>query len=222
MIGETPEDPAGLSTSTLSNVLIQNPEPGRYRVRARVDLASGEVSVDVTATAAAKAPVVLNAGTVRALAVAGEGKSIPSDIANRVRFDVTGSDGETAGGYGQAFFTVVPAGRWILTASLGNASAEVPVDVAAGEAEQLELSLPVGLLVLRGKAPDKPDALEGVQWRVAGPDGQDVFCERYFTEIDCTLAAGSYAVTASHGDAVVNETVAVPAGERVVRELTLE
>jgi Ca-activated chloride channel homolog len=221
-LGGAADEPPVLSTSTLSNVLTQNPEPGTYVVRAKVDLASGEEPVEVTAGAEAEARIVLKAGTVRAVAIAGEGKDIPNDVANRVRIDLSNASGKTTGKNGWGFFGVVPAGQWVLKAVLGNAAVELPLDVAAGESKEIDVVLPVGLLVLRGKEPGNANPLEGVQWRVTGPDGQDVFCERYFTEIDCTVSAGAYAVTATYGDIVVNEAVEVPAGERVVRELTLE
>lgn len=221
-VGASAEEPLVLSTSTLSNMLTENPEPGSYVVRARADLAAGEVPVEVTGTAAAEASIVLNAGTVSAVAVAGEGKDIPNDVANRVRMDISNAAGEATGRNGWGFFAVVPAGHWTLAANLGNATTEIPIDVAAGEAKELKIVLPVGVLVLRGREPGKADALVGVQWRVADPVGQEVFCERYSTEINCTLAEGTYAVTATFGDVVVNDSVAVPAGETIVHELTLE
>jgi Ca-activated chloride channel family protein len=194
--------------------------PGTWKIRVERANIVAETPVEVTAGETEEVTVVLNVGSIRARIVASEGKPIPADAAP-VEWRVAGPAGDILTGYGTEYESFVPAGRLVLSAELNNAVAELPVEVTAGETEEVVLTLPVGRLMLYAKDPGGAPHTGAVAWSITGPDGQDVYCGTGYAERACDVAAGVYKVTATLGDTAVEEEITVPAGEAVVRDFVL-
>lgn len=192
---------------------------GPWTLRASMDNAAAELPVDVTAGATEDATVILNAGVIRAHAVASEGRPILAEAATGVEWRLIGPPGDVFGVYGTEYETVVSAGSWVVRAKLNNAIAERLVEVAVEETEEFELPLAVGRLMLRPRMSGGSPPSEPVSWRVTGPDGQDAYCGLPTAELVCDLAAGEYRIKATLGAASVEEQVSVPAGEAVVHDV---
>jgi hypothetical protein len=207
------------STSTLSNTLPTSPKPGRYVIRGRVGLVSGETSIEVKPNEQTEAIVVLNGGVVSARAVAASAKPIAGGAGRRVQWTVRHSSGPSAGTNAEDYEIAVPPGRLTVQARLGNADVSIPVDVSIGEKVPVEMALGVGQLVVRAKTAEGAKLLSGVRWEVRNTETKQlVFGEGYFTESVYNLTAGNYAITGKLGNAVLEETVTVPVGESVVKE----
>ncbi len=185
---------------------------GAYVVKASKDLGEAVAEVSVTEDKEAAADVVFDAGFIEAKAMATETDALPN--ADAVRWDVTDSTGDTDTSYGPTRRVLVESGEATVMASIGNASASVPVTVTAGATEEVDVILGAGRLVLRGKrSEDATDYDPGVRWDVTGADGQTA--TTYGGEVSLDLAAGDYTVKATLGEATAETPVSVPAGKTV-------
>ena len=212
-----------LSTRTLSNNVNTDLRIGKYKLKATIGLASAEEVVDLATTKAASFNVVLNAGTIRGIAFASKDKPIESPWLTRVRWDVAGPSGATAGTYGGAYAVTVPAGDSRVKAQIGNAETTVPVQVQAGEVVEVPMVLGVGHLSLSAKASNRPERLQGVQWQVlAVPDGGAVYGDTNFTGADYNLKAGQYKVTAKLGQQIVERVIDIAPGQSVEHQFVFE
>ena len=200
-----------------SEALFSMP-PGRYVVVASKDLARGETTVEVNETSQAIADIVIDAGLINARALATPG----SPVANGggVRWDITDSDGETDTGYGPERTIVVTSGEVTVAATLGAASASVPVSVEAGMPIDVEVVLNSGRLVLRGKrSVEAVDYDNGIRWDVT--DGAGKTETAYGGEASFDLPAGDYTVRASLGEAAAEVRIALAAGATLEQEVVV-
>jgi Ca-activated chloride channel homolog len=120
----------------------------------------------------------------------------------------------------------VPAGTWRVTAELDRARAEQQVNVTAGAMVDTALVLGAGKLRVKANDRDGGPAIERVTFRITeddadSPDGRREVARSTAPEPEFTLSAGTYYVTARHGQAEVRERVLVNAGDEVTRTLTL-
>lgn len=184
---------------------------GDYVVVASKDLAMATAEASVSEAGRTAVDVVFNAGFIEAQAMQTETE--PSTDGG-VRWDITDSTGDTATSYGPSYRVLVEAGAAGVTASLGTATATVPVTVEPGATVEVEVVLGVGRLVLRGKrSPEAADFDNGIRWDVTGASGETV--TTYGGEVTLDLAAGDYTVTATLGEAAAEASISVPAGKTV-------
>jgi Ca-activated chloride channel family protein len=187
-------------------------EPGTYVIVASKDLATATAPVTVTGEGEARVDVVFSAGFIEAKAMATETE--PSADGG-VRWDITDSDGETDTSYGPTRRLLVDAGEATVTASLGTATASLPVMVEPGATVAVDVVLGAGRLVLRGKrSPEAADFDNGIRWDVTGVASNETVTT-YGGEVSLDLAAGDYRVKASLGEASAETAVSVPAGKTV-------
>ncbi|HET7717595.1 MAG TPA: VWA domain-containing protein [Bauldia sp.] len=184
---------------------------GNYVVIASKDLAMATAEVTVTEDKATALDVVFNAGFIEARAMATETE--PSNDGG-VRWDITDSTGDTDTSYGPTRRLLVEAGEATVAASLGTATATVPVVVEPGATVTVDVVLGSGQLVLRGKRSEEASDFDnGIRWDVTGSSGETV--TTYGGEVTLDLAAGDYTVRASLGEAAAEVSVSVPAGKTV-------
>jgi Ca-activated chloride channel family protein len=189
---------------------------GRYVVVARKDLAAAEVVVDVIATAQTSADIVLDAGTIRAQAMANTTEPATD---GGIAWEVTDSSGETDISYGPTRTILLKAGPATVKASLGTASASAAAAVVAGQTTEVQVVIGAGQLVLRAKrSADAPDFDASVRWDVTDAAGQTVTS---YGEARFDLSAGDYKVRATIGEAAAEAVVSVAAGQTVEQLLVV-
>ncbi len=181
---------------------------GRYVIIARKDLASAQAIVEVVPTAQTEADIVLNAGYIKAQAMA---TATEPATESGIAWDVTDSSGETDTSYGPTRTILVDAGAATVKASLGTASASVPVNVIPGQTTAVQVVIGAGKLVLRGKrSAEATDFDTAVRWDVTGASGETATS---YGEAQFDLPAGDYKVAASLGEATAEVAVTVAAGQ---------
>jgi Ca-activated chloride channel family protein len=182
--------------------------PGRYVIVARKELASAEAVVDVVATAQTTADIVFNAGVIKAQAMA---TATEPATDSGIAWDVTDVSGETDTSYGPTRTILVDAGAATVKASLGTASASVPVNVVAGETTEVQVVIGAGKLLLKGKrSADATDFDTAVRWDVTGASGETATS---YGEAQFDLPAGDYKVVATLGEATAEVAVTIAAGQ---------
>jgi Ca-activated chloride channel family protein len=181
---------------------------GRYVIVARKELASAEAVVEVIATAQTTADIVFNAGVIKAQAMA---TATEPATESGIAWDVTDVSGETDTSYGPTRTILVDAGAATVKASLGSASASVPVDVVAGQTTEVQVVIGAGKLVLKGKrSAEATDFDTAVRWDVTGASGETATS---YGEASFDLPAGDYKVVATLGEAAAEVSVTVAAGQ---------
>jgi Ca-activated chloride channel family protein len=181
---------------------------GRYVIVAKKELASAEAVVEVIATAQTTADIVFNAGVIKAQAMA-----TPTEPATEsgIAWDVTDVSGEVDTSYGSNRTILVDAGAAMVKASLGSASASVPVNVVAGQTTSVQVVIGAGKLVLKGKrSAEATDFDTAVSWDVTGASGDTATS---YGEASFDLPAGDYKVVARLGEATAEISVTVSAGQ---------
>ncbi len=120
----------------------------------------------------------------------------------------------------------LPVGTWRVSAELDRAKSERQVMVIPGAMIDATLAFGAGRLRVRASERDGGPALEHVTFRITeddadSPDGRREVARSTATEPEFTLGAGTYYLSARHGQAEVRERVLVNAGDDVSRTLTL-
>jgi hypothetical protein len=208
---------------------------GRYFVTATYGSASADVEVDVKPGGITHQHLNLRAGILRPAAILAEGSEpLPEGAAYDVYAVEQDADGNrkridaSLSAYGPPRLPL-PAGRYYVTAQYGSASANVEVEVRAGDVIKQMLNLRAGIL--------RPTAIMAVG-REALPEGvaYDVYTVERDAEgnrkrVDGSLSAygpprlplpaGRYFVTAEYGSASANMEVEVTPGRVINQVLNL-
>lgn len=199
---------------------------GDYRVRAELDHASVSATLSLAAGETRSLDLVLNAGELR-LETTLEGGRQPLPMAwfsvspagDQARPSVAAQAAEQ--GPQRAAHFVLPAGRYLATARVGESERSVPVEVAAGSQQSALIPLHAGrvsltLVAAPGKGP-YADTWFSVYRVERDAQGQlrrrRLFNEGYFAETDVVLPAGDYIVFARHGGQRGERRFAVLPGE---------
>jgi Ca-activated chloride channel family protein len=144
--GEGTGGAAPVSASTLSGTYVLNSiEPGRYTVRAKAMLAAGETEFEVKPGEQSEVAVVLNAGVIRPRTVLSDGTPPPADIP--ISWNVVGPSGAVLLGIGygaETYDAVVPPGTWTVRVERASVVGEQPVEIRAGETEEVTVVLKPG------------------------------------------------------------------------------
>lgn len=188
---------------------------GEYTVYGARELAYGSTNFSV-GDGFTTVEVNLNAGTLVARAMATETEPVADDAG--VRWDIYDEllHGDTS--YGPVRTLLVRAGAASVQASLGSATAIVPVTIAAGETTEIDVVIGAGTLVLRGKrSAEANDVDDGIRWDISSPNTNTV--TTYGGEVSVELPGGEYTVQATLGEARAETTVSVSAGKTTEAEL---
>ena len=172
---------------------------GLVEIHGRIAEARVKKDVQVEAGKTTKTTIVIPAGTVVAnAAFATGGTKVES---GDIRFDILAAtaapDGDRKnfnGGYGPDNRMFVPEGDYTLVARLGQATAEVPVSVKAGQATEASVILNAGVLAIAAPGAYRIDIrtvknISGDQKDMSG---------NYGTEHQETLPPGDYEVVVTY------------------------
>ena len=188
---------------------------GEYTVFAARELASGSINVAI-GDGLTTADVNLNAGILVARAMATETEPIANGDA--VRWDVVTELLHTDTSYGPTRTLLVADGQSTVQASLGSATAMVPVTIVAGETTEVDVVVGAGTLVLRGKrSAAANDTDDGIRWDISSSNTKAV--TTYGGQISVELPGGDYTVVASLGEARAEISVSVSAGKTTEAEV---
>lgn len=193
--------------------------PGDYIVAAALGAASVQVPVKITGE---KQEIVVDLGAGLVLGAVREKEGGPL-IATEVSWKLYDQTGKEVG-YSfkpEPDFTV-PAGTYRLTAQYGDAKGEAEVTVAAGAKPRVEIVLGSGTLQAEVRASEgAAPAKEGVSWKVFVRDSADSLTYSYKGSPSFHLAAGTYRITATIGEATGEAEVTIVAGETASVSLML-
>lgn len=207
---------------------------GRYYVTATHGAASVSTEVEVEAGDTKVLRLDLNAGVLAPTAVLREGEPALQNGVDYTVFsavkDAEGSLTRVASSPAHEGPPRLPlaAGRYTLTAKLGNASASVDVDIAPGEIDRQVVNLHAGLLKPVAIGRDGAPLPGGVNYEVfapaAGADGtrkRVAASPSYDGPPTITLPRGRYVVVASGDSGTAESTVDVAEGESSTLQLRL-
>lgn len=194
---------------TITFVLPQ----GEYRARAELDLASVELPVSVTAGEAQVVELPLQAGELLLYTtLAGQADPLPNTRFGLRTQPEAGSDPtlseQSARGPAHSARYIVPAGRYLALASLGESEQSAPVEIAAGDRQTLPIGLDaarVTLSLVRGDGHTPyPYGWFSVYRIERDPQGSEwrrrVFNAGYYAQTDVVLPAGEYIAFARSDD----------------------
>ena len=223
-------DPAGaapVAAARASNLDVELPA-GSYVVEVAHGLVKASETVEVKAKGATRSAVALQAGAIRVTATLQNG----TPALDQAVFAISDVPAGTAAartvwsGGADAPPVILPAGTWRISAELDRARTERQVTVAAGAL--IDAVLPLGAGRLRAKASDREGGppLDPVTFKITeddadSPDGRREVARSTITEPEFTLPAGTYYLTARHGQTETRERVLVNAGDEVTRTLIL-
>jgi hypothetical protein len=204
---------------------------GRYFVAATHGSASASTEVDVTADELTHQILNLDAGILRPTAVLGEGgEALEGGVAYKVYAAALDGEGNRklvteSSQYAAPPRFPLPAGRYVVTAEHGSASANAEVEITAAVVTQQVLNLRAGILLLTAVMNDGSETLaQGVAYKVytAARDAEGnrrVVTEssQYAAPPRFPVPAGRYFVTAEYGSASASAEVEV-APANVTRE----
>ncbi|TDH39148.1 VWA domain-containing protein [Pseudohoeflea suaedae] len=188
--------------------------PGRYRLTYSKDMVSKDIELDVKPGERIDRDLVLDAGVVTVRVLPDDGaETDPSG-----RFDLENKNARD-GGYGEGT-KIVPAGEVRISASLGKAEIEETFALEPGETVRKDMVLGIGILKidavyaeggpqadasgLRVDVMSAKKSLDGKRRHIDGGYGPG---NRF------KLPPGDYMVTASLGNAAVEQAVTVTRGE---------
>lgn len=120
-----------------------NLDPGTYRLIGKLDEATAEMDVTVTADAAATPVLNLNAGRV----IIHPKLDATAPVEDGAAVQLTLSDGDTTTYYGTTD-TVVPAGEMPVRVTIGNAMVEQLVTVVASNTTELDIIAEAGIAAI--------------------------------------------------------------------------
>ena len=209
---------------------------GRYVVTASYGSASANVEVEVTSAAVIDRTLNLRAGILRLNAVLADGSD---PLARGVAYTVDAAAPDAEGNRKRITSSnefsdpprfPLPAGRYVVTASYGSASAHVEVEVTPAGVTDRTLNLSAGILRLNAvlAAGSEPLA-RGVAYTVDAAAARDAEGNRkritesseYSVPPRFPLPAGRYIITASYGSASANAEVEITPAVVTDRTLNL-
>jgi hypothetical protein len=207
---------------------------GRYHVTAQYGSASTATDVDVAEGENKALPLNLQAGVLLLSAVLSDGSK---PLAEGVAFDVDEAAKDVEGRskrvaaspahHGPPRFPI-PAGRYTVIATHGNAVATMDIALAAGETKRVEVNLHAGILALASAGPTGPPLETGVSYEVyeaaknaEGARKQVNASPAHSGPPRFQLPRGRYYVTASAGAGSSQAEIEVPEGVVTTLDLKL-
>ena len=205
--------------------------PGRYVVVATHGSASASAEVDVTAKEITHQILNLGAGILRPTAVLGDGaQALEGGVAYKVYAAAQDAEGNRklvteSSQYNAPPRFTLPAGRYVVTAEHGSASANADVEITPAGVTQQVLNLRAGILLLTAVMNDGGETLaQGVAYKVYAAAQNAEGSRKLVTESSQYSApprfpvpGGRYFVTADFGSASASAEVEV-APASVLRE----
>lgn len=202
---------------------------GTYYITAQVGDSVVGRDVEVMPGQATEVAIILNAGILNPKAYYAEGEDPIKDAYFRVYEAEAGTDGKRkqvayGGGANRSF--KLPAGKYYITAKVGDAIIGKDVEVKGGEALDVAMVLGAGILIPRAYYTEGGEQVKKAYFRVyeakQGPDGKRKEITRGGgANRQFKLTAGTYYVTAKIGEAIVGEEVEVQAGQPTEVSLVL-
>ena len=212
--------------ATRSATLDLTVPPGSYVVQIQQGLVSARETVEVKSKGATRLAVALQAGAVRLSASLQKGTPALEQAVFAIYEPATGATAArtvwTGGADAPPVF--LPVGTWRVSGELDRARAERNIVVTAGAMVDVPLALGAGRLHVKAADKDGGPALDRVTFRITeddadSPDGRREVARSAALEPEFTLTAGTYYLTARHGQTEVRERVLVNAGDDVTRTL---
>ncbi len=202
--------------------------PGSYVVDLQHGLVTAQQTVEVKAKGATRVVVGMQAGAVRLSATLQRGTP-PLEQAVFSIFDAAAGVSQARAiwtGGADAPPVFLPIGTYRVTGTLDRARAERNIVVTAGAMIDLPLVLGAGRLRVKAAERDGGPALDRVTFRITeddadSPDGRREVARSAAVEPEFTLSAGTYYLTARHGQVELRERVLVNAGDDVARTILL-
>lgn len=203
--------------------------PGRYYVTVQHGSAGAATEVEVTPRATTAVTLVLNAGYLRLASLAAEGGE---PLENELKYQVLGAPDlegqrkEITYSFAARPLFRLPAGRYVVAVTHGNAAASADVTVEPGELTEQTVVLNAGYLRLSAVAAGSSEALtKNLKYQVYEAkkdlDGQRrEISYSYAASPLFRLPAGEYYVTVERGSARATAEVQIEAGR--LRESTLQ
>ncbi len=210
-------------------------KPGDYVVTASLGKAYAEKKIAIEPGKAISVALDLNAGRLRAYAIMHEGGKKVGGNWFTVYREVTDEFGKPkrikvdSDGYKAETTFTLPAGDYVVTASLGKAYAESKVTVAAGKGVETGLNLKAGRLRVNAVLAEGGKKVGGNWFSVyreetdefGKPKRIKVDSDGYKAESTFTVPAGDYVVTASLGKAYAEGKATIAAGKGQEVQLNL-
>ncbi len=210
-------------------------KPGRYYVAAIYGSARATTEVDIVPGTLVLQTLILHAGV---LSTSSRLSSATDTLKNGVAYvvyeaaqDVEGNRKKVTSSpsYSGPPRFVLPARRYHVIAQYGSASANVEVDVAAGEITPLSLDLRAGILLpsavlMEGATPLEKGVAYVVNEGAADPEGRSkriTSSPSYEEPPRFPLPAGRYVVSATYGSASASLAIDIAAGGVVRQALNL-
>ncbi|MCW8886789.1 MAG: VWA domain-containing protein [Motiliproteus sp.] len=209
--------------------------PGEYIAAATYGNASVEVPVVIEADKALDLELNLNAANLNLFTVLSTGNEKVGGSWFTIYQLQTDSSGHqkrvkiTGKGYYPETDFILPAGDYIASATYGNAIAEIPVTVIAGEYQGQEIDLKAGILETFTVLSSGAEKVGGSWFTIyqdsttsAGqPQRKKITGKGYYPETSFILNEGSYALHAVYGNAAKEIPVEVKANQTVRQEIDL-
>lgn len=208
--------------------------PGRYRVEVRNGAVQTQTEIEVPTAGRVHEEIVLDAGRLELQGLLnGRGAAAPDTWFRVWRQDQDAygrpTQVQVAGnGYADRAVFVVPAGRYLVEASCGNASVTHEVAVTAGATTHQPMVLDAARLELFGTLSAGGAPLPGTRFTVyraaaqGGPNLDPVSEAEPTEEVAFVLPAGRYRIVARHGDAIRELQIELEPGTSQRQEVAFE
>lgn len=202
--------------------------PGRYEISVLHGPVEARRVVELAAGELAQQEFDLDIGYLRLSSVAHEGGDLLSDDVSFAVETMPSAPDEApvllATSNQSTPLFKLPAGRHMVTARRGVATAQIEVDVAAGTLTEATVNLRIGYLRVVSKVGGFPEPVsEGVTYRIAarpiGAGAPAPLADSRDPAARFTLSAGNYVVIAELGDRRTETEIALRPGE--LQEVTL-
>jgi Ca-activated chloride channel family protein len=206
--------------ATLFESSARNPvvpvAPGDYVVTLRSDLITASEAVSVGDNRPKAVPIVLGAGALRVRAVA---QRTGTPLADAL-ITVAAVDGTPLAVFRAAeAATLLPPGRYRISAEVGLVGAEQTVTVTEGRSAQVDLALSMGRLLLTAAARDAGAASDAAPLFIVmeddPPRGRREVARSAASRAEFVLPPGTYYVMVRQGGAEARERVELNSGEVV-------
>jgi Ca-activated chloride channel family protein len=194
--------------------------PGDYVVSLRSDLVTASEVVTVRDKRPKAVPILLGAGTLRVRAMAHRTGTPLADAVITVAAD----DGTPLAVFRAAEgTTLLPPGRYRISAEVGLVRAEQTVTVTEGRTAQVDLALSIGRLLLTAAARDAGTPSDAAPLFIVmeddPPRGRREVARSAASQAEFILPPGAYYIVVRQGSAEARERVELSSGELVRRTL---
>jgi Ca-activated chloride channel family protein len=204
-------------------------DPGTYLLRAERGSAVAEKEVTVGEGAPLEVNLILGSGSLKLSATAKVGEpALTKDLAWDILGppDAEGDRKSVAISYDANPTLTIPAGKYLVRVSFGDATGQAEVEVKAGEQTEVVISLESGKIKAAASMEAGGTPLEtDLAWEVLGEadaeGNRKSVAISYDAQPTLSLPAGTYLLTVAHGSARANREVTVVAGETIDVALTL-